>query len=312
MLLIAAVSLAMMIIGHFAGSGAPLSGDMGVCLPSPNMWALSPLLSWLLNLMLTGGAAMLLYVMNKEHNVVGGSDTVLIGMFALITASNPWVSGILTSSVIMVAANIACLTILFGCYRKPNATQELFKIATILSLGSMIQYAFIFLIPVYVIGAILMKCLRFKGILAIGMGLIAPYWVGIGLGVIPFDAFTMPTFTNLFDGYATKGVLFAGMLSIGCTTLLWVILALYNGVKLYAGNTKRRLENTVINVLGVVTTLCMLIDFNNLLAYEETIYMIAGVQLANVFSLWNIRHGGIWMLLLGCGYLSAFIFMIFI
>lgn len=302
-------SIAMASVAFFAEATRPLAGDMGFCLPSPNQWGISPTGGWVINLCLLLATTVTLYFVNKQHTFVQGSDTVLTGMFLIMSASNLWVSGMLTSSTIMALANLLCLWILFTCYRKRNATQEIFVIATILSIGSMIQYAFIFMIPVYLIGAIMMKCFRFKVLVAFTMGLAAPYWVGIGLGILPLESFSIPSFTNLFDGYESKSGLFFGLLNVAVTVITGFILALNNGVKLYAGNTQRRLNNMVINVLGVVAVISMLIDFNNMVAYMATIYMITAVQFANLFALWNIHRGWLWVLSISLLYVAGFVMM---
>lgn len=307
MLLAVAAAIAMFLCAFFVDTPTPLSGDMGICLPSPNSWHISSLGGWLLNFGLAAMMTITLYLANKEYTFVQGSDTVLTGIFVIMMASNPWTSGMLTSSVIVAFANLICLTVLFGCYRKRNASQELFLIATILSLGSMIQYAFIFMIPVYILGAMMMKCMNFKSFIAFGMGLVASYWVGIGMGIVPVENFTMPSFTNLFDGYESQSALFIEMLTIAVTALCGLILALNNSVRLYAGNTQRRLYNTVINLLGLVCVICMIVDFTNILAYLTTMYMIVSVQIANLFSMWNVRRGSVWIFIICLLYIASFV-----
>ena len=300
---------AMCAVAYFAGTPATLGGHMGICLPSPNEWGIEPLWGWICNTVLLAVMTITLWFVNKECTFVQGSDTVLTGMFLIMASSNIWVSGTLTSSLLLALANLTCLFILFGCYRKQNATQELFVIATILALGSMIQYAFIFMMPVYIIGAIMLKCFRFKVLVAFLMGIAAPYWIGIGLGITPLESFTMPTLSNMFDDYDSKSGLFFGLLNVAVTVLVGLILALNNGVRLYAGNTQRRLYNMVINVLGLVSAGCMIVDFNNMVAYMVTIYMITAVQLANLFALWNINRGWIWILVLSALYVAGFVMM---
>ncbi len=310
MTLAAIVSLTMAAVAFFVDTPNMLIGSTGICLPAPSGWGLPPLLGWTLNLILLATTTIALYFVNKEFTIVQGSDTVLMGMFVIMATSNTGISGMLTSSTLMALANLISLVVLFGCYRKRNTSQELFAIATILSLGSMIQYAFIFMMPVYLIGAIMLKCFNFKGFVAFLMGIVAPYWICVGLGIVPLSQFTLPTFTNLFDGYASKSGLFFGMLNVAVTVVIGLILALNNMVKLYAGNTQRRLYNMVINLLGLVSALCMLIDFNNMVAYMTTIYMITAVQLGNLFALWNIRKGWIWVSGLSAIYATGFVMMI--
>lgn len=311
MALASLVAAVMIAVAFFVEQPGTLAGNMGICLSSPNQWPLSPLWGWIMNTAFLVVTGIVLFFMNKEYQLVHGSDTVIIGMFLIMAASNPWVSGMLSTSAIMALANLICLSVLFGCYRKKSSAQELFLIATILSLGSMIQYAFIFMMPAYIIGALFLKCFNFKGFLAFLMGIAAPYWVAIGLGIVPLDWFTMPTFTNLFDGFENRSSLLVGVLNLAFTVLIGMVLALNNLVKLYAGNTQRRLYNDVVMVLGLVCSICMVIDFNNLVAYAATVYMVSAVQVANLFAMRNIRYAPRWLWAISLLYVVGFAAMMF-
>lgn len=303
-------SAIMVSLAYFTGTPHRLSGDMGICLPSPNAWGVSDLWGWAANTAVLALCVILLYILNRRFTFVHGSGTVMTGMFALLVSSNIWTCGNLSGSGLMALANIVCLTVLFGCYDKRNASQELCIIATILSLGSMIQYAFIYMIPAYLIGAAVLKCLRFKSAIAFLLGLAAPYWVGLGLGIIGIEDFSMPTMTNLFDGYTSKHDLLIGFINIGFTLLLSLILALSNMVRLYAGNTRRRLYNLAIDILGLTSAILMIFDADNMVVYVCTFYMIAAVQLGNLFALRNIHRGNLWLLALSLLYIAGLALMI--
>ncbi len=303
-------AIAMSWIAYLTGNPMPLTGQVGVCLPSPNMWPMAGIVSWAVNLGLILLTGISVYFLNKTYSFIPGSSyTVLPGMYMLMTAANPWISGLLTSSTLLALANVLALAVMFSCYRQRNSTQEIFAVATVLSLGTMVQYSFLFFIPAYIIIGLLMKCFHFKEAGAFLLGLIAPYWVGVGLGLIPLENFRMPTFTNLFDGYATQGDLLVGLITIAGTGLIGLVLGLNNWVKLYAGNTHRRLCNGALNVIGVVCILCIIFDSNNMLAYLSTFYLLVAVQLANVFALHSLRRGSIWLLLLCLLYIASFVYM---
>lgn len=310
MVLALIVALGMFAIAFFIASPPTLSGDMGICLPSPNLWGLNAFWGWVANLSALFVTGIVLYAVNKEFTVVQDSDTVLTGMYAIMVASNLWVSGPLSSTGILALANLICLVVLFGCYRKRSSPQEMFLIASILAIGSMFQYAFIFMMPVYLIGALMMKCMNFKSFIAFLMGVCAPYWIGLGFGIIRIDHFTFPEMTNLFDGYATHSELFVGLANIALTAVIGIILALMNWVKLFAGNTQRRQYNMVVNVLGLATIVCVIFDANNMIAYLATMYMITSVQLANLFVLRNVYKPTRWLICLSLLYMFGFSFMV--
>ena len=302
-ILIAAVMSA---VGFFTGPQTQLSGRMGLCLPSPNLWPLIPEVSWTLNLAFIVLTAFGLYLANKAYTFIPNPSIVVISAFVVMCCSNPWISGMLTSSVIMAAVNLYCISLTFGSFKERNASQCFFLIATMLSIGSMFQYAFVFMAPVYIAIGITLKCFRFRELLALLMGLVAPYWVSIGLGLIPPESINIPTFTNLFEGYSSKMELFSGTVNLSVTALFALLFGLNNLVKLYAGNSRRRLFNTSLNLMGIACVAMMAIDFNNMTAYMATFYMIAAVQFANVFALWNVKSWKIWLPVAAALYVGFF------
>jgi len=159
-------------------------------------------------------------LLNRSFSIVPGqASSTLSGLFLLMATSIPWIGGVLTTSVIIAPAIMIVMAILFGSYRQSNATQELFAIATILSLGSMLQYAFLPMIVPVLVSALMFKCFRVREIIALGMGLIAPYWVAIGFGILPLERLTMPSLTNLFAMASHRGVLLICLINLGFTAL---------------------------------------------------------------------------------------------
>jgi hypothetical protein len=310
-LTIAAIAaVAMSLCAFLMGGTHPMEGTAGICLPSVNAWNILPIASWIINLLLILGCSFALEMLNKEYNFVPGDNTLLPASFLILVAAMPWISGMLTSSMILALANVICLAALFSSFRSNNATQTFFLIATILSFGSMIEYAFIFMIPVYIISGIMLKCFRIKEFLATGMGLIAPYWIGVGLGLIPFEAFSLPTFTNLFENFETKTEPYFAIVSIAIIVLITLIMSLQNIVRLYAGNSRRRLFTMSINILGIVCIICMIIDYNNIMAYIASSYIVTAVTVSDFFSLRRLRWVRTTLLILLLIFIADFILLL--
>ncbi len=304
--LVTVIAVAMSAIAYSIGTTLPAAGLNGICLPSPDQWGLGATESWLINLALLLGCTATLYFLNKVYSVVPGSSTILPPIFLLMSASIPWVGGMLTSSLILAPVAIIALAILFSAFGSKNATQELFIVATFLSFGSMIQYAFVFMLVPVVLIAGLLKELRVKEILAMLLGIISPYWIVLGLGLISPEQLSIPSLTNLFAGGIPRETLFAGCLNLASTAVITLIMALYNGIKLYAGNTRRRLFNFAICIMGLFALCGMVVDFNNFTAYIVTFYMAAAFQYADLFALWNIRRAWVWSLILCSVYVAFF------
>lgn len=304
---------ALMYAGAYsAGHPFALTGNPGICLPSPNSWDILPAWGEILNGALGACVLFTLYLANRRFNFIAGTgEAVMIAMCLVAMGANPWVSGRLTSSPLLALANAVCLYILYGCFRRRNCSRAMFAIASILSLGAMVQYGFFFMIPAYLAGAVLLKCLDAKGLIAFILGLAAPWWVGLGLGILQLDNFRSPSFTNLFDGFTTKEGLLVGVISVAFTIAVALFSGLANSVKLYAGNTERRLFNSAAVFLGLVCAVCIVFDWNNMIAYLDTLYLVLGVELGNLFGLRRRRGGKFWFWTLVVIYCASFSGMAF-
>lgn len=310
-LLVAVVMTCIMsAIEFFVGHPHELEGMLGICIPSPNLWMLPQYLSWIINLLMIIILGLSLHLFNKTYNFISSSDTILPSTFIFLCGANPWIDGLLTSSVIVMLANLLCLNMLFRCYRSQKGMVNLFTVGVILSFGSMFDFAFVFLSAAYILIAATLKCLNFRSFIAYLMGLVTPYWIGLGLGLIPLDGLSYPTITNLFDDFASKESLLIGMLNGAVTMLFLLILVLSNAVKLYAGNTRRRLMNNAIVILGLAVSICLVCDADNATTYFATLYFVLATQLANLFVLHNIRYPGLIIFLTVALYLAAYIFMV--
>lgn len=298
-------------ISFFFWEGYPTVGRLGICLPSPNEWTINPISSRIANGVLLFGTGISLAFFNRVYSFVKSTDYVLPVVFLLLVFSNPWINTVLNSSSIMAAVTILCLWIMFPAYKRENASIEVFLVATFISLGSMFQYAFLSLIPAFLGVGLTLKCLRFREIIAFIIGIIAPYWTGIGLGLILLSSFSMPSFENLFNNFSDKTDLFLLLVNIGVVSVVSFLLALNNAVVLYAGNSRIRAMNNSFNIVSLCCCVCMIFDFTNFLTYFSVIYMGAAVQTANLFALFNFRKGWIVMAVLAA-LLIAFFIAVFI
>ena len=281
-------------------------GNLGICLPSPNQWHISPWLSWGLQNILLLGVAIATIFLNKHYNFVKSPDPIAAAAFLFMAGSNPLLTSHLDASSLLLATNLICISVIFSCYRRDNSTQEFFVVATLIALGSMIQYAFLLMVPVYIIAGFILQTMRFKEFLAFLIGLVAPYWVGIGLGLLPLDSFCMPGLSNLFSQPDFKTDLFIILINIGLTILFSLMIGLNAFVKLYAGNSRILALNNIIALLGLASWAGIVADFNNMTAYLGTLYFASSFQIANLFTLWHIPRGRVVLSIILIAYIALF------
>lgn len=267
----------------------PLS-DHGIAFPSPEVFPILPGWGATLNIILLFAGGIALYFLNKNFSLLRtgqplGASFLLPLCFATLPLPQH-----LSSAPILLLVVIATLSILIDSFRSANSTRRMFVAATFLSVGSMFQIAFIPLIIATFICAFVMETVRFKEIIAYGLGLIAPYWVGIGFGIINPLSLRFPFYFTLMNGNIPTPV-FITLVAAGIFALTAAILSIYNGIILYAGNSRVRRSIITINIFGITALIAGIADTSNIAAYLGIFYIWIATQFANLFSLRNMRRG---------------------
>ena len=262
-----------------------------------------------INAVLIALAIILAVIFNKKHSFVKSTEALLPTAMAVILASNPVNTSYLGTPVVMLIVNLVCLDIMMKSYAAENATTSMFAVATYISLGSMVQYAFLPMMVIYPLMALMAKILRIKEAVAYLMGLVAPYWVALGLGLISFSDFRIPQFlANLPN--ADGNYLLMVFISLSTLALVGLMMTLNNAMLIYAGNMRVRTSNNMINLLGFACGICMLIDFDNFGAYTSSFCFAVSVQISNFFAMRRIPQSPIWFWGLLSLFIALFIFML--
>lgn len=294
----------------YSDSSDRLQGEMGLCFPSPNNWRLNPVVSWSINLGILLWASAGLFFLNKRYYFIQRADLLASSVFLLVTFSFPWLGKMLCSSTILLAINMICISIIFSCYKRHNTTQETFIIASLLSLGSTIQYACVLYMPLYVAAAIAAKSFSLRNIPAFVIGIIAPYWCLLGTGAASFASLQLPTMSNVLNGFAPAGEILTMTIATGMTAIAWLVLVFNNSIQLLKSNSYVRHFNTVFNIIGGGSLILMLCDFTNIMAYMSTFMMCMAIETAQATATSREGNGRTVAGIMGIVYGGFFIFTI--
>lgn len=298
--------VAMASLSFFFTPTGLFSGEAGICAPSPNLWHLSHGLSWLLNNVLIFGIAVLLVFANKKLVFVPGQDYVFPTLFLITTAANPWLTVALNSSTLLCAANLGVLYLLMNAYGRANATQEMFVMATIAALGGMIQYAFLLFVPVHLICAGTLQLVRPKELCAYLLGLIAPYWTFIGLGIVSPHDFALPHIESMFTFSGFGLDLLFILLEVVPAIIATLVCVARNSLTIYTTSVRLMLFNRVICIFGLAALIFACLDFSNFIAYIETIFLVAAIQGANAFVSTEWKYSSLLLLSIALLYIIFF------
>jgi len=276
------------LMGWFACATLPpatLEGSMGLCLPSPNEWAIGAPWDFILQLALTGLCVLLAISLNARFSLIPGTGVLYATVFLVVTGTVPWVNQKLSSATLLLCATLVCTRLLFSLYGRRNASRGLCVIFSILSWGSMVQYAFVFLMPIFLLGAIFTGSFRAKEFVGMALGIMAPYWIMSGLGVIDLQSLHAPALANLFKDFAAPGILFYLMAGQALTAFLCLLLTASNAMSPSTTGQQHRSYTAFINLTGIAMVWFMLFDSSNMLAYSATLALCLGFQAARYAAL---------------------------
>lgn len=282
-------------------------GDLGLCFPSPNEWHLPRFFSWLLNVCLIVLTAALFSSANKKYNFISEADPIMPLALLLLLACSPLASCSLSSSTMLLICNALCLYIIMSTYEEPNASREFFVVGTLPAIGAMFQYSFLVMIPVYIGGGLMMKSFRFREFLAFGLGLITPYWIAIGMGVVSPMSFKFPGSLVVLGQGAVDSDVFLTLLSAAVMCVMGFILSIYNGVRLFSRNSRLRCMHMTFNLMGYVALLAIIFDFDNFMAYFGTLALWLSIEVAALLNLYEIRRPQYALLILLIVFLPIYI-----
>lgn len=298
--LVAASAVAFLILTYIFFIPVLPSGEPGICFPSPNQWRVAAPVGWAIDFALLLFSALTIAYANKRFNFVSENRYLIPFSLFLLTACNCVTTAYISTSTLMLLLNVVALLILLSTFEARNATREFFIIASLASIGSMIQYSFLVMTPAYIFGGLAMKSFRIREFFAFIFGLAAPYWVAIGLGLVSLASLRLPASLGIFSTAKVNPDIFLTLIEAGIMALLGLILSLYNGVNLYSRNVKLRSMHMLINITGYFAVAAMIFDFNNFTSYFGTVALWLSIETASLAYFYRLRHPDVllWLLLL--------------
>ena len=246
-------------------------------------------------------AGSLLYFLNKSFSFIRAVTTINVSVFMMLEAACPYLTAGSPKGPLMSLVMLASAFILFSSYNRRNAQRSIFITFAILMLGSVIHYACLYLIPVFMLGFMQMRVMNIKGFLAMGVGLITPLWIMLGSGLVAPEELSLPVMQNVWtmlsdhESWSLLAVVVA-------SALLLVGLMIVNLIQIYSYKTQIRAYNGFFSVLSVATMIMMAADYGNILSYLPVLNCCLAVQVAHTFTISTNprRFIGILLLIASC------------
>ncbi len=291
---------------HVDGS-TPLRVDAGGT-------ALPPAYSWIADADLSTWAALAcnvaimaaLIILNNRYNLLRSMTMLAAVLFAAMQCATPHITARFYTGPLLALVVCGCMGLMFGIYSQPWKRRQIFLVFFLLSAGAATQYAYAVYIPVMLLACWQMRVMSARAALAALIGLVTPWWLLLGLGIVQPADIRVPepgsllSYIDFSEGMqlGTAVVTAAGVFTAS------VVLDFFRTI---AYNARSRSYNGLVVLTGFITILAMAIDYNNVACYLPLMNACAALQAAQFFVLH--RSDRSWMGIAGllAVYLSLYI-----
>lgn len=309
------VTFAVMVVSALyalsCGTTCYIEGDKGLVFPSANTWISSPETALWLNVAINAAVIVLMISINKVYNIPRTITYSYATFFTVMLTASPTISSQLYSGTLLLAVVSGCMMLMFSSFAQPMSLRRVFLVFLLLSAGASTQYAYMVYIPVFAIGCAQMRILTLRTILAALLGIITPWWILLGSGIINFDDFHLPHFSSVFSATNVHDTLIL-IVTVALTTLLTITAYMMSLLKLMTYNARTRACNGLLSLIAFVTIVAMAVDFTNFLTYIPMLNFCAAFFLSHLFVIRHSARGWIAILSIITVYYALYIWRIIV
>lgn len=280
---IALLTLAAACLFFGGGLTIPITGDKGLGLPSANTWIPSGTLNFICALAGTAATVIIMLLLNKVHNVMRSMTSVYIAFFCMMQLATPELMTQFYTGTVLAIVVPLCMLLIFGCYRNPGTTRIVFLNSLLLSFFTASQYCFIFYIPAMLAGFAQMGIFNRRTLAATFMGLLTPWIILLGFGIIHPSDLHLPEFVSILSIANIEDMLIM-LIAIGFTAVLTLGCYIFMLLRTIAYNARARAINGSFLVVTLITIFAMCIDFHNMISYVPMLNFCAAMEVTHFFS----------------------------
>lgn len=242
----------------------------------------------------------------RLFGVIRSTSKIFAALFPMIVCAIPMGAGLSMTPIVLCLTVMLSMMIMYTVYMRPNSTRRIFLVFTLLSAGSCISYGFAFFIPVMLFVAAQMRCLTIRSLIASLIGIITPFWILLGFGIISPHDFAAPDILWISPG-SLHFISPAQMAAIGVLVVVTLLAVIFNLIKVYRFNARSRAFNGVVAALTLWTILWSLLDFGNAIDYMPLLAALGSLQIALWFELDRSRRLYISILILFAAIIALYI-----
>jgi len=221
---------------------------------------------------------------NKVFTFVRSMTHLVASAFFLLMIANPAALVSFNAGTLLCLVTAMSLMTLFASYQDSHSQRSIFLIFALLATGAMFRFAFVLLVPCALLGFINMRVMGSRGVLAMLIGLVTPFWIVFGLGIASPADIVLPHFDGLWTMEHVHQSLPLYVLSAACG-LLGIVLALMNLFTVLNYRQQPRVYNIFLMLLLVMVVIIMCLDGLEMAVFLPLLSLMVAVQIAQIHSL---------------------------
>lgn len=248
------------------------------------------------------GALMLL--LNKIFNFVRAVTSLPMAVFCLLQMAYPQSLTSFGAGSLLCLLFAFMLLLLFDSYQDKGVQGRIYMTFAIVSAGTMFRCAYALLIPVLLLGYLYLRALNFRGVVAMVLGLVTPWWIALGLGLVSYTDLMLPQVEPIWLR-VTRQPADLLMALATATAVLGLVLVVMNLLRLLNYRLQTRVYNTFFVVTLVLTVVAMGLDCRDLTSLLPLLNLTVAVQVAHAYTLSHFQYRYVFMLLLIAGCVAS-------
>ncbi len=267
------------------GLSESLSGNRGLFFASVNEWLASPMTSAWVNLVLITAVVVLMIYINKAYTVPRNITLLYAIFFIVLQTATPAITMQLYTGTVLLALVSSSMTIMFGLFGRPKRQSSVFLVFFLLSVAISVQYDYAVYIPVFFVACAQMRIMNLRTVLAAILGIITPWWLLLGFGIIGPEDFRMPSICHV--DFFRGGEAAISLLCVATTAIFAIAAYGLSLLKLMSYNARTRACNGMLTLITLMTIIAMVVDFSNYLTYLPLLNFCTAFFLSHFFVIRN-------------------------
>jgi len=293
--------------GH--GAIVPLTDDRGVGFPSANLWLPFGWVSAVVNIAATVLVAVLTVYINRAYNVLRSLTSLVATMFVAMQIAFPSVLGQFYGGTMLALLMMVCVMLLFSVWGDGAGQRRVFLMFFALGGAAFTQVAYLFYVPVLLLGCVQMRVFSLRTFLAALLGLVTPAWILFGFGLVDPHNLVWPEMMVVWPLFDAREMVQA-FAATGFTIIVGIIFTIANILKILSYNSRVRAFNGFITMLFGFTALFTVVNFNNFTFYVPLLNVLAAYQVGHFFTYRRHRRSYIAILMLIASYAAFYAWVV--